>query len=413
LQQQVLIIGFVWVEPNSSAAGKRMLQLIENLQNYNYKITFASSAKKTENAFDLTSLGIEEVTIVVNSSTFDEFIQRLNPDVVLFDRFLTEEQFGWRVIENCPTAIRILDTEDLHSLRKTRALAVKKQIPFSTDLLVQQDITKREIAAILRCDFSLIISKFEMQLLTETFKIDASLLLFLPFLFDEVNEKKIASWKPYKQRNNFVFIGNFFHKPNVDAVLQLKKHIWKRIRKQIPNAELHIYGAYANQQIKDLNNKKDGFLVKGFTESATDVIADAKVLLAPLQFGAGLKGKLVEAMLYGTPTVTTSIGAEGIGNHKNWNGFITDDFNVFAEKSVKLYSDEQLWKISQQKGVAIVNDNFSKVIFKAIFKNKIEEIKGNLQRHRTQNFIGSLLQYQTLNTTKYMSKWIEEKNKNY
>jgi glycosyltransferase involved in cell wall biosynthesis len=413
LQQQVLIIGFVWVEPNSSAAGKRMLQLIENLQNYNYKITFASSAKKTENAFDLTSLGIEEVTIVVNSSTFDEFIQRLNPDVVLFDRFLTEEQFGWRVIENCPTAIRILDTEDLHSLRKTRALAVKKQIPFSTDLLVQQDITKREIAAILRCDFSLIISKFEMQLLTETFKIDASLLLYLPFLFDEVNEKKIASWKPYKQRNNFVFIGNFFHKPNVDAVLQLKKHIWKRIRKQIPNAELHIYGAYANQQIKDLNNKKDGFLVKGFTESATDVIADAKVLLAPLQFGAGLKGKLVEAMLYGTPTVTTSIGAEGIGNHKNWNGFITDDFNVFAEKSVKLYSDEQLWKISQQKGVAIVNDNFSKVIFKAIFKNKIEEIKGNLQRHRTQNFVGSLLQYQTLNTTKYMSKWIEEKNKNY
>ena len=411
MQQQVLIIGFVWVEPNSSAAGKRMLQLIENLQNYNYKITFASSAKKTENAFDLTSLGIEEVTIVVNSSTFDEFIQRLNPDVVLFDRFLTEEQFGWRVIENCPTAIRILDTEDLHSLRKTRALAVKKQIPFSTDLLVQQDITKREIAAILRCDFSLIISKFEMQLLTETFKIDASLLLFLPFLFDEVNEKKIASWKPYKQRNNFVFIGNFFHKPNVDAVLQLKKHIWKRIRKQIPNAELHIYGAYANQQIKDLNNKKDGFLVKGFTESATDVIADAKVLLAPLQFGAGLKGKLVEAMLYGTPTVTTSIGAEGIGNHKNWNGFITDDFNVFAEKSVKLYSDEQLWKISQQKGVAIVNDNFSKVIFKAIFKNKIEEIKGNLQRHRTQNFVGSLLQYQTLNTTKYMSKWIEEKNK--
>ena len=413
MQQQVLIIGFVWVEPNSSAAGKRMLQLIENLQNYNYKVTFASSAKKTENAFDLTSLGIEEVTIVVNSSTFDEFIQRLNPDVVLFDRFLTEEQFGWRVIENCPTAIRILDTEDLHSLRKTRALAVKKQIPFSTDLLVQQDITKREIAAILRCDFSLIISKFEMQLLTETFKIDASLLLFLPFLFDEVNEKKIASWKPYKQRNNFVFIGNFFHKPNVDAVLQLKKHIWKRIRKQIPNAELHIYGAYANQQIKDLNNKKDGFLVKGFAESATDVIADAKVLLAPLQFGAGLKGKLVEAMLYGTPTVTTSIGAEGISNHKNWNGFITDDFNVFAEKSVKLYSDEQLWKISQQKGVAIVNDNFSKVIFKAIFKNKIEEIKGNLQRHRTQNFIGSLLQYQTLNTTKYMSKWIEEKNKNY
>ena len=284
MQQQVLIIGFVWVEPNSSAAGKRMLQLIENLQYYNYNITFASTAKKTYNAFDLSLLGIKEVSIKVNSNSFNDFIEKLNPEVVLFDRFLTEEQFGWRIAENCPNAIRVLDTEDLHCLRKTRALAIKQEIPFSTDLLFQQDISKREIASILRCDFSLIISKFEMQLLTETFKINESLLLYLPFLFDEIDDEKVKNWKNYEERSNFVFIGNFFHKPNFDAVLQLKKHIWKDIRKQIPKAELHIYGAYVNQQIKDLNNKKEGFLIKGFVESATSVIANAKVLLAPLKW---------------------------------------------------------------------------------------------------------------------------------
>lgn len=411
MQQQVLIIGFVWVEPNSSAAGKRMLQLIENLQSSNYKITFASTAKKTENTFDLSLLEIKEVTITVNSSSFDGFIKQLKPNIVLFDRFLTEEQFGWRVLENCPNAIRILDTEDLHCLRKTRALAVKKEVPFSADLLLQQDVTKREIAAILRCDFSLIISKFEMQLLKETFKIDESLLLYLPFLFEEIDKEKIGNWKAYEERTNFVFIGNFFHKPNVDAVLQLKKHIWKPIKKQLPKVELHIYGAYANQQIQDLHNKKEGFIVKGFAQSADEVIANAKVLLAPLQFGAGLKGKLVEAMLNGTPTVTTSVGVEGIAHSEDWNGFVTDDFDVFAKKSVELYVGENLWKASQKKGISIVNKNFSKSLFKYDFTAKIEKIKSDLSKHRTHNFLGSLLQHQTINTNKFMSKWIEEKNK--
>ena len=411
MQQQVLIIGFVWVEPNSSAAGKRMLQLIENLQFYNYKITFVSTAKKTANAFDFSLLGIEEVSIEVNSSSFDDFIEKLNPEVVLFDRFLTEEQFGWRIAENCPNAIRILDTEDLHCLRKTRALAIKQEIPFSTDLLMQQDITKREIASILRCDFSLIISKFEMQLLTEMFKVNESLLLYLPFLFDEIDEEKVNNWKTYEERSNFVFIGNFFHKPNVDAVLQLKKHIWQDIRKQIPKAELHVYGAYVNQQIKDLNNKKEGFIVKGFAENAVAVIENAKVLLAPLQFGAGLKGKLVEAMLNGTPSVTTSVGAEGIGENENWNGFISDDFNVFTQKAIELYTDKNLWESSQQKGVLIINNNFSKLVFKSTFSDKIKKVKDNLEKHRTQNFMGSVLQHHSLNASKYLSKWIEEKNK--
>lgn len=411
MQQQVLIIGFVWVEPNSSAAGKRMLQIIENLQSHNYKITFACAAKKTKNTFDLSLLGIDEISITINDSSFDDFIKDLNPEIVVFDRFLTEEQFGWRVAQHCPNSIRVLDTEDLHCLRNSRALAVKKNIRFSTEFLLQQEITKREIASILRCDFSLIISSYEMQLLTETFKIDEQLLLYFPFLFDEIEEKNKKKWKSYKERNHFVFIGNFFHKPNVDAVLQLKKIIWPKISKQFSNAEMHIYGAYETQQIKDLHNAKERFLIKGFAESAEEVIANAKVLLAPLQFGAGLKGKLVEAMLYGTPSITTSIGAEGISNIENWNGFVVDNWNDFANKAVLLYKENTLWQNAQQKGIAIVNERFSKTKFDNDLDNKITSIQNNLSSHRTQNFLGSLLQHQTLNANKYMSKWIEEKNK--
>ena len=149
MQPTLLVIGFVYPEPNSSAAGTRMLQLIEAFQEQDYNITFATTCKKSENAFDLESLGVNVVEIVLNHSSFDVFIKSLNPAIVLFDRFMTEEQFGWRVSEHCPGALRILDTEDLHFLRKGRQKAFNSNQ--ETDIsFLKSDIAKREIASIYR-----------------------------------------------------------------------------------------------------------------------------------------------------------------------------------------------------------------------------------------------------------------------
>jgi len=410
-EKSLLIIGAVWVEPNSSAAGKRMLQLIAQFLERDYKITFAAAAQKNKKAIDLFPLGINEVAIELNNASFDVFVKELNPTIVLFDRFMMEEQFGWRVAENCPKALRILDTEDLHCLRKTRALCLKQQVPFSIDELLKQDITKREIAAILRCDFSLIISTFEMELLKNTFHIAENILMYLPFLFDEITESQQKKWQSFEDREHFVFIGNFFHKPNVDAVLTLKNKIWTAIRKQLPKAEIHIYGAYVNQQIQELHNKKEGFIIKGFAEDADEVVENAKVVLAPLNYGAGIKGKLTEAMLCGTPSVTTTIGVEGMAGNFPWNGFVADDFSNFALKAVELYTNKPVWEQAQLNGIDIINSIYSKEKNAPLFFSKIEDIQTNLEKQRTTNFLGSLLQHQTLQATRYMSKWIEEKNK--
>lgn len=406
MSKKVLIIGYVWVEPNSSAAGSRMLQLIEQFLLNGYEITFASASQKGEKAIDLAKMNINEVTIELNSSSFNDFIIDLQPDIVLFDRFMIEEQFGWRVAENCPNAIRILDTEDLHSLRKIRHEKLKKNKVFKIEDLLTSDISKREIASILRCDLSLIISFFEMELLKNLFKIDEKLVLHLPFLLDRIDAKLL---KPIQEREHFIFVGTFVHAPNVDAVLQLKK-MWKEIRKQLPKVEFHIYGAYPTQQINELHNKKDGFLIKGFTKNVQEKVQKAKVVLAPIRFGAGIKGKLTEAMQYGTPSVTTRVGAEGMHNTLPWNGIICE-LDEFAEKAVELYTNQKLWKESQQNGVKIINQLYDKTILGAKFIQRIEEIQQNLTEHRTQNFLGSLLQYQTTNASKYMSKWIELKNK--
>ena len=409
--RQLLIIGYVWVEPNSSAAGSRMLQLIELFLKNNYKITFASPAQKGEKAINLSEIGVKEVNIELNSTSFDDFIVDVNPDIVLFDRFMMEEQFGWRVAENCPNALRVLDTEDLHFLRKTRHQQLKKREEFSNEALFRSDDAKREIASILRCDLSLIISTYEMKLLKEVFKIDENLLYHLPFLLDNIDAEQIKNWKSFEEREHFIFIGNFFHQPNVNAVLTLKNHVWKEIRKSLPKVEIHIYGAYATQQINQLHNKKEGFIVKGFAEDAMEVVRNAKVVLAPIRFGAGIKGKLTEAMICGTPSVTTTIGAEGMSEDLIWNGFVEDDFNDFAFLAAELYRNKNSWKHYQETGKEIINHVYDKEKIGQPFIDLVLKLVKNVEEHRTQNFLGSLLQHQTLQATKYMSKWIEEKNR--
>ena len=410
-KKTLLIIGFVWPEPNSSAAGRRMLQLINFFLEWDYKISFASTAQENEYNFDLSILNVEKINIQLNSDTFDKIIKSLNPDLFLFDRFTTEEQFGWRVSKNCPDALKILDTEDLHSLRTVRGIKVKQNLPFELKDLLSEDLSKREIASILRCDLTLMVAEFEMQLLKDFFKIDTKLLFYLPIVFSE-KELQYSSPISFEERSDFMFIGNFWHEPNWDAVLYLKKEIWPLIRKELPNAKLKIYGAYPSQKVFDLQNKKENFYVLGRALDAQKAIEEAKILLAPLRFGAGIKGKLLEAMQYGTPSITTDIGAESINGNLQWNGFIENNPHEIATKAILLYQEKNLWEQAQINGKIILRERFNEEIFKENFKKEIEFLNNNIHSHRENNFIGALLMHHSMKSTEYMSKWIQEKNKN-
>lgn len=405
----LLVIALVWPEPASTAAGVRMMQLLDVFKKQGYAITIASAASKSEFSFDFSSVGFHTADIKMNDSSFDVFVKELNPNVVLFDRFLTEEQFGWRVAENCPDALRILDTEDLHSLRHNREQCFKKDVPFTTEAWLADDKTKREIASIYRCDLSLIISSYELQLLTDVIKIDESLLLLLPFMVDEIRDE--SNWKTFEKRTDFIFIGGGKHAPNIDAVKCLKTIIWPLIKKELPDAKLHIYGAYLPQQLLKMNSPATGFLVHGRTESVDEVMSTAKVCLAPLRFGAGIKGKLLSAMQNGAPSVTTTLGAEGMHGILEWNGYIENDHNEFAKTAVRLYTTEIEWNNAQEKGKTIVNTLYAKTSLESILLEKIDQIEKGLKSHRTKNFTGALLQHQTMTATKFMSKWIEEKNR--
>ncbi len=409
-EKKLLIIGKVWPEPKSSAAGSRMMQLIDCFLQYGWTITFASAANQSEFCDTLVNRSINTVAIKMNDSAFDEFVQTLNPSVVLFDRFMTEEQFGWRVAEHCPNALRVLDMEDLHCLREARTIARKVNRNYISEDL-QNDIAKREIASLYRCDLSLVISEYEMELLSTVFKMDENLLLYLPFMLNYVSDKEQKELPIFEERNHFVSIGNFLHEPNWDAVQTLKKNIWPLIRAKIPSAELHIYGAYPSQKVEQLHKPSEGFLVKGRAEDAKAVISNAKVLLAPLRIGAGLKGKLSDAMECGTPSVTSTIGAEAMSGNFGWPGAICDEDESFAKQAVSLHTNAEQWEKAHIKGFEVLRNRFDKEFYQNVLIDRITSIIENLQNHRTNNFIGTMFQHHTLASTKFMSKWIEEKNK--
>ncbi len=405
--KKLLIIGYVWPEPNSSAAGSRMMQLIHFFQGQNYQITFASPAQQTEHMVDLTALDIAVENIQLNCTSFDDFIKNLQPSAVMFDRFMMEEQFGWRVSEQCPQALRILDTEDLFALRNARHQAYKQKRIMTDEDLLNSDMAKREVAAMFRSDISLMISSVEVALLQRLFKVDKALIHYCPFM---LSQAQLTQSNPsYGQREDFMAIGNFRHAPNWDAVLWLKQQVWPLIRKQLPSAKLNIYGAYPPPKATDLHDEKSGFLVKGWVDDAVLAMQSAKVCLAPLRFGAGIKGKLAEAMYCQTPSVTTDIGAESMQTDLPWSGAIANDPQAIADAAVRLYQDEETWQDASNLGQLNAQKMYPQESILAELASCLSELEVNIEQHRTQNFIGSMLNHHHHKSTQYMAQWIDVK----
>lgn len=403
----ILIIGHVFPEPRSSAAGTRMLQLIDFFLNEQMQVVFACDAARSEYGVLPDHPLLKVGKIQVNDPSFDDFLFDLKPDLVLYDRFMTEEKYGWRVTEHLPDALQILDMEDFHALRKIRE--INKGNAINPDISAfQQEFAYREIASMLRCDLNLVISSAEFNLLLNLFHLPESILLYLPF-WHNTEEAKNASLS-FDKRSGFVCIGNFMHPPNLDSVIWLKDEIWPLIRQKLPEAVLKIYGAAQNRNQHQWHDVKSGFLMQGRAEDAIKVMSESKVSLAPLRFGAGLKGKLLDSMIAGTPSVTTSIGAEGMHNGHPWPGAIADNAAQIADAAVKLYSDSETWNKTSSDSCLILKDCFNKTENTLALKKRLIWQLDNLNIIREQNFFRGMLNSTSYKANKYMSRWIELKN---
>ncbi len=344
MNQHLLYLGYVWPEPTSSAAGIRTWQVLEGFLARGWKVSFASTSRETRHRESLELRGIETHGICLNDSSFDSWAGALSPGLVVFDRFVTEEQFGYRVRSSCPETLRVVDTQDLHFLRRYREEEAKKTRGVVGSFPKHPgEHGLRELASILRSDLSLVISEREWELLTQVYGVDPERLFYLPFIFTELRASP-----PFEKRERYSMIGNFRHSPNWDSVQWLRKEIWPEIRKLQPDAEVHVYGAYVSREAMALHDPGTEFHLRGFAQDQYETLANYRVNLTPLRFGAGLKGKIVDGFLVGTPCVSTSVGAEGLGSP--FAGLVADRPQDFAKQAVMLYSDRTRWEASSALG---------------------------------------------------------------
>jgi O-antigen biosynthesis protein len=432
--RRILFIGPVFPEPTSSAAGSRTHSLLECFRSRGDSILFASASDQNAFSERLRENGIKTVKIGPNDPEFDCIVKEFSPEVVVFDRFMLEEQFGWRVSEVAPDALRILDTIDLHFLRRVRgdwlkaALAGKGEgaaiedaeftrISHSLDGIETTDCL-RELASLYRSDLSLILSRFEMRLLIDRFHVDPTLLQFLGFSYPEPEPSK---WPRIENTRNFVSIGNFRHLPNRDATYWLARELWPKIREELSRkgeaeVEFHLYGAYPPREIMALDSPSTGFRVLGPAVESIPTLRDYRVCLAPIRFGAGIKGKIADAWAAGVPVVTSPLGAEGMESEADgaFAGMVAESADDFVRKAASAYLDSERGEVFRERGVRALSSLYSEEKNRQMFLGQIDSLLESPERlaeHRRRNLVGRILNQESHGRTKYLSKWIEAKNR--
>jgi hypothetical protein len=399
-QRTALILGYVWPEPRSSAAGVRTWQLIECLRAGGWNVRFAAPCKDNEHRAALERAGIPTQAIAANDPEFDAWIGELRPELAIFDRFVMEEQFGWRVREFSPATVRVLDTQDLHFLRRARDAEARGKAADEGDRW-------RELAAIHRSDLALVISRHEQELLREQYDVPTERVHYFPFAVREAGGEDA----PWSARRGFASLGNFRHPPNLDGVFWLHAEIWPRIRARLPGAELAVYGAYPPKEAMALDDAATGFGVHGWVEDAVATLRQHRVNLAALRFGAGLKGKIVDGWQAGTPCVATAFGAEGMTDGAEWGGLVADSPDEFAAAAVRLHEERAAWEAAAHRGRALLRELFDFDRHGRDLLARIEAVLQDVTAVRAANVVGAMLWHHTLTSTKYMSRWIELKNR--
>lgn len=176
---------------------------------------------------------------------------------------------------------------------------------------------------------------------------------------------------PFEERKGLLFVGGT-HPPNVDALRYFIADLLPLLRRQFPAITLTVVGEVSRHELSDLDLNQ--VIFTGYVEDLRPLFEEALVYIAPLRFGAGIKGKILEAINYGVPVVTTSIGAEGIGLSDGENVFIADSADGFVEAVARLHRDRELWERLSNRGRQYVEMNFSQ----AAFREKVEYVMSKL-----------------------------------
>lgn len=351
---RILVIDQITPEPDKDAGSITALEIMRALRDLGVKVTFvpcSNYAHITPYTDTLSSLGIQSVLGPWNGSLRSHLRARgTDYDAVMIFRLPSVKAHLAEVRALAPQARVIFHPSDLHFIREEREKSIKSEAAPSTDASIAQ--TRRaELEAIAASSATIVHSTYEKEVI-ENLLPDARVEVF-PWIFEPQGRGL-----PFSRRKGIGFLGGYRHAPNVDAVMYFVSEIFPLIQRDIPGVSFYAIGSNPPQELKALQN--ENVHVMGFVDDLKPVLSGLRLAVAPLRYGAGLKGKIVTTLAHGVPTVTTSIGAEGMELSDGTHVLIGDDPKTFAAHVSALYRNEGYWQKLADAGYDHVIENYSR-----------------------------------------------------
>ena len=350
-QPQVLVIDALTPRPDHDSGSLRLVNLMRLLQEGGAHVVFLPANREHAGAATerLQQMGVEAWHAPFGGRApawLREHGHRF--DTIVVSRHYVAREFLPLLRRHAPQARIVFDSVDLHYLREQRGAEL------AGDPALQRTAARTralELGVMRAANITLVVSDTERELLAR----DA------PDVRVDVlsNLHELAGpGQPWAQRRDLVFVGGFRHPPNVDAVLWFAAEIFPAIRAQLPDVVFHCIGAHVPSGVQALA-LRDGIRVHGHVPDIAPYMDGARIALAPLRYGAGVKGKINLSMAHGQPVVATSCAVEGMHLRDGEDVLVADDARAFADAVIRLYRDELLWNSLSRNGLANVERHFS------------------------------------------------------
>ncbi len=358
----VLIIDYLLPVKGRSAGSTRLFEMIAIIRNAGYHVTLiARNGEYQQRAkMQLEEMGVETFAtdpdrlIAWNYKTkakpipFAELFKKNKYILGILCRFELASHYLPVLREHAPELPVAIDTVDVHFSREE-----KKSVLYARDLSSAKNLKAEELSVYDKADTLIAVSKADADILRQHFPLKR--IVVIPLIYDP--EPNRVS---FKDRKDLLFVGNFVHPPNSDALIQYCSRILPLLRKKLPNIKTYIVGANSLPLLEDFAN--DDVIITGFIPDLKHFLDRCRLTVAPLRYGAGTNGKLLESLAAGLPVITTRVGMEGIADERGM--IVAADPEGFVDGIVRLYNDEALWNSMSESGRALIESRFASQVVK-------------------------------------------------
>jgi len=349
--------------PDEDAGSVRMFGMLQSLRRLGWSVIFIP-----DNGYDGDVWGrrllAEGVEIFRGPEPVDQFLFSIRGRVkaVIGSRVTVAWPYIGVVRRVLPGVPFIFDTVDLHHLRERREAELSGDV---TAMMRAEQTRGLELGFVQAADVTLVVSPTEVEVLAQ--EVPDAKAAVVPLVHERHLEVPGA-----EGRQGIVFVGSFAHPPNADAVRWFLSDVFPLVRAEVPDARLQIVGRGVPDDL--LAEAGEGVDILGWLPSLDVIYARSRVAIAPLRYGAGLKGKVAEALSHGVPVVMTRIAAEGLGIEHGESGWVADDPLGFAAGVIALVRDDEMWSRMSIAGRKHIDDTLGVARFERLLAEALATV---------------------------------------